>query len=135
MDILHNVSVQQIYIKTFFIPQYYSVNTSYTSVTWQRYQSEVPKFIQYEPFKTGYINTFLLTTCADLDYIPRENLMTELVFNIGGGKYLRLGDENGFKVNNITQDQKVDSQLNTYYFEAVKPSYSQYQLINFNNTI
>jgi hypothetical protein len=122
MNILENISVDSIFIRTFLVPDANSLLSDFVQIPVHRIYGPDPQFVQFGPFESGYDITVTLTTCADLRYIADMNLLVELVAAPTLGSPVQIGAEEGFKLTGIIPPPSPDKELYVYTFKTQKPN-------------
>lgn len=122
MNVLQNIAVDSLLIRTFLVPDSNSLLSDFVKIPVYKIFGPDPQFVQFSPFESGYEITVTLTTCADLRYIADQNLLVELVGVPTIGDPVQIGAEEGFKLTGIIPPPSPDKTLFVYTFKTQKPN-------------
>ncbi len=122
MNILQNIAVDSLLIRTFLVPDSNSLLSDFIKIPVIKIFGPDPTFVQFSPFESGYEITFTLTTCADLRYIADQNLLVEMVAVPTVGDPVQIGAEEGFRLTGIIPPPSPDKNLYVYTFKTSKPN-------------
>lgn len=131
MNILNNLSIDNMLIRTFIVPDGNVLLSHYTKIPVYRIYGPDPEFVQFSPFESGYNITVTLTTNADLRYIADQNLLVELVALPTVGNPTQIGSEQGFELVGIIPPSSPDKTLFVYTFKTQKPNHLPYKTRNY----
>lgn len=131
MNILSNIAIDSLLIRTFVVPNSNSLLNEFTRIPVYKIFGPDPQFSQFSPFESGYDITITLTTCADLTYIADQCLLVELVALPTLGNPVQIGAEEGFRLVGIIPPSSPDKALYVYTFKTEKPNNKPFKIRNY----